>query len=376
MYSSFGFVVVLLCQHVNGLSFPNLKQTRHLVTTHASPNKTPAGSTYCDIEGGSATYNEVIVGDARIITASGCPNHFNACQKKSCTTLTAEAIVVNYTLSIPAYPVLATVSTSTDCETMDIAIALNGVAINGPGSGTGDCSDAITAEGDTFDSGGGHAGTTGHYHYHVPPAEILAVLGDGIAVNGTIPHSVQLGWSYDGFPIYGPYGMNGTAMYPCASNSTLKTASYCLDTCGGWAGELPTIDAFKYRYYFSGPVGNAGCASVVVNGDQGVCQFAGPTSTACCINIVPDPSFYPYTIGCYKGCKYENMATCAGTAGYTYTNATAATSLIAVIQSINGSPTSAPTSAPTSGASSHGHISSFTLVMSAGALALSWLHMV
>lgn len=81
--------------------------------------------------------------------------------------------------------------------------------------------DALAVEVVTFDPGFGHQpGINGQYHYHAEPKALRYQLGDNMqatydSVNHTynytedysnIHHSPILGWSYDGFPIYGPYG--------------------------------------------------------------------------------------------------------------------------------------------------------------------------
>ncbi len=91
----------------------------------------------------------------------------------------------------------------------------------GPG-GSGDgiwLRNAGYGEAQTFDSCLGHQPQSGQYHYHVAPTCLRAQLNDNITVvqsrrNGAIymekpapwTHSPILGWAYDGYPIYGPYG--------------------------------------------------------------------------------------------------------------------------------------------------------------------------
>ncbi|CAN0546072.1 unnamed protein product, partial [Ectocarpus sp. 12 AP-2014] len=59
-------------------------------------------------------------------------------------------------------------------------------------------------EADTLDPCGGHATPTGSYHYHSTAGCLQEQAG---AVVGE--HSPLLGWSYDGFPIYGQLGPGG-----------------------------------------------------------------------------------------------------------------------------------------------------------------------
>ncbi len=79
---------------------------------------------------------------------------------------------------------------------------------------------ATGAEGPVLDSGYGHPAPDGGYHYHANPRALRYQLGDNLTytlgndtyteVTGTLRHSPILGWAYDGYPIYGPYGY-GTA---------------------------------------------------------------------------------------------------------------------------------------------------------------------
>ena len=61
--------------------------------------------------------------------------------------------------------------------------------------------DAYVFEGRTFDAAQGHPQMRGNYHYHSNPIGLREQLGD----TGK-QHSPLLGYAYDGFPIYGPYG--------------------------------------------------------------------------------------------------------------------------------------------------------------------------
>ncbi len=81
--------------------------------------------------------------------------------------------------------------------------------------------DALAVEVVTFDPGFAHQpGANGQYHYHAEPKALRYQLGDNMqATYGGSPnntytytedtsnlhHSPIIGWSFDGFPIYGPY---------------------------------------------------------------------------------------------------------------------------------------------------------------------------
>ena len=80
---------------------------------------------------------------------------------------------------------------------------------------------AMAVEVVTFDNTNGHQPPTGDYHYHASPGALRYQLGDNISFTpGTgsdnagvytedtaqLHHSPILAWSYDGYPVYGPYG--------------------------------------------------------------------------------------------------------------------------------------------------------------------------
>lgn len=72
------------------------------------------------------------------------------------------------------------------------------------------------AEGLTFDPAGAHQPSDGESHHHLNPYALRYELGDHVNYSAvthtyteaaTAPlHSPILGWSFDGYPIYGPYG--------------------------------------------------------------------------------------------------------------------------------------------------------------------------
>jgi hypothetical protein len=96
----------------------------------------------------------------------------------------------------------------------------------GPG-GTGDGiwgRNAAFGELETFDLCNGHQPGSGQYHHHVNPICLRAQLSDNLVLVSTgrlgkqyaekpsgkfttnWTHSPILGWAFDGFPVYGPYG--------------------------------------------------------------------------------------------------------------------------------------------------------------------------
>ena len=93
-----------------------------------------------------------------------------------------------------------------------------GLALTGenPPGGQGGVGDSIwnrttLAEEPAFDEAGGHQPESGEYHHHRNPVALRLQLNDNINADGTEKqgnwtHSPILGWAFDGFPIYGPYG--------------------------------------------------------------------------------------------------------------------------------------------------------------------------
>ena len=326
-----------------------------------------SSGTYCDACGADASYSETIDTSGtyakRTIVSNGCPNHYNYCTGKDTGTCGAvgaegtgtEAYVQSYTFEIPAEPVIATeVDTTPECSTTTIGMALNGVPIYG-GAVSADCDilDVTASDGEwtSFDFCGGHGrclanDCTGDYHCmrwhglntrlgrlcllltcpsHVSqprtgtdhfPASCLetqiGAMSDG--------HSPQIGWSLDGFPVYGPFGHDGKTYGHTSQGCVTDAANgdYCLDECSGLLLEDSTLDNFKYRYYFNGPLSDL---------------VTLPTTP------MPATSDYPFAMKCYKGCTYTDLSAGAakctgGTTGVTsaYT-ATALTGVTAVFES-------------------------------------------
>jgi uncharacterized protein (TIGR03437 family) len=91
-----------------------------------------------------------------------------------------------------------------------------------PGGGSGDgiwTRNAAFGELETFDQCNGHQPGSGQYHHHLNPVCLRAQLNDNVTVvstgrlgtlyaekTGGWTHSPILGWAFDGYPVYGPYG--------------------------------------------------------------------------------------------------------------------------------------------------------------------------
>ena len=142
---------------------------------------------------------------------------------------------VNLSVRIPRNPTVATTNTSLGGG--GVGVMTNGTLLFDPG-------DAQTYnnagtwhrvanffENKTFDIGPGHVApgqgvtpsdsTPGTYHYHIGPTALTAQVDPG---NTGQHHSPIIGFAYDGFPIYGPYGYTN----PANANSPIKllTSSY------------------------------------------------------------------------------------------------------------------------------------------------------
>lgn len=276
----------------------------------ALPGETTTATT-CDACGSTSTYAERIISEgsisdnARVITATGCPHHYNVCTGKDevngCGGVgeegtISEATVQDFKYTIPAYPVfrpnyLNDEDGNLRCYMCEIGVALNGVAIFSGNVrpydellGTCEMLDVHdnTSEWISFDMCGGHANKDGVYHYHTPPSCLIA---DAEARSSTgTGHSAQIGWALDGFPVYGPLYTGGV------------DASTVTDDCGGKEEVLPDVDNFMYRYYMTGPTSDL---------------YSLP-------HVTPSDDQFPYAFDCYAGYTYdEQRSGSTGKPGYT-----------------------------------------------------------
>ena len=114
--------------------------------------------------------------------------------------------------------------------------------------------DAKYGEAVTFDPCNAHQPGSGEYHYHVNPVCLRYQLGDNIQKLGSndltpnytekttgLVHSPILGYAYDGYPIYGPYGYStannaGSGVRRMVSSYALRTDNTTTRTSlPGWA---------------------------------------------------------------------------------------------------------------------------------------------
>jgi len=162
------------------------------------------------------------------------------------------------TSKIPRYPTPVTLANQVADQVGQgpVGVMVNGVTIanlgDGQGYNTADAKDdgvasggipgnkndvwirnATGAEGPILDGGFGHPAPDGGYHYHANPRALRYQLGDNLtytvttnSVSGVrtetytenatnLHHSPIIGWAYDGYPIYGPYGYS-SAMNPAS----------------------------------------------------------------------------------------------------------------------------------------------------------------
>ena len=279
------------------------------------------GGATCAADGGSSVYIETIdvsgSVDVRRIQFSGCPNHESYCTGKpgrSCgdegkTSTLVEGTEQCEEVEVPANPKLNDSSPDPkelDCTMGTIAYALNGVGFfSGAVSYVrgGDCPQLDVSDSEaewiSFDCCTGHSTGDGLYHYHFPPSCLLAQAEADAPMGSTVAngHSPQVGWAQDGFPIYGPYGPEGTLIQNCGSAGA--HATYCQDECGGLEMELDGVDEYKYRYYITGEVGDL----------NSLPSNPKPDSEAL---------YFPYTIRCHRGATVDEYNSLSGTTdGYT-----------------------------------------------------------
>ena len=301
---------------------PHTKRFVRLVmllgTAHAAA---PAGSVKCAADGSSASYSETISTaqgvTKRTIVTNGCPNHESYCTGKPGPAPTCkdegqqgsdtEAVEQDVSVDIPANPILKSSYTAKelDCSMGAIAYALNGIGFYSGAVGydaDGNCPQLDVADPEaewiSFDCCTGHSDYDAAYHYHFPPSCLLAQANKAAPVSDG--HSAQVGWAEDGFPIYGPLGPGGVEIRNCGTSGA--HATYCQDECGGYEGELPGVDNYKYRYYITGKVGDLNTLPSTPMPDS-------------------EELYYPYTIRCYRGCTMSSgisaFKSCVGTDGFT-----------------------------------------------------------
>ena len=130
----------------------------------------------------------------------------------------------------------------------------------GPGGAMGDGvwqRNAAFGELETFDLCNGHQPGTGMYHHHINPVCLRAQLSDNVVAVSTgrlgtqyaeqtanWSHSPILGWAFDGYPVYGPYGysdpMDPTSLTSSESAPVFNCAtSRSVHTLPDWVTPVP-----------------------------------------------------------------------------------------------------------------------------------------
>jgi len=142
------------------------------------------------------------------------------------------------------------------------------------------------------DSKGGNPDSNNIYGYIQPPAYVTGT----IAGYSTTEHSPIIGWAFDGFPIYGPYGYEDRAnasssIVRIESGYSLKTVNR--DSIATGPGGLPTGE-FVEDYEYSTPAQGLD----QYNGRYGVTpEFPGGTYYyVATVDSAGNPA-YPYTVG-------------------------------------------------------------------------------
>jgi len=147
---------------------------------------------------------------------------------------TTNVVSQNLVYQIPRFPSVPEVKVPTPLGA--IGVAVNGVSIFNPSSavtellnGTTYTVNAVFSHEELgIDDGSGHPQEDGIYHYHSDPTFMYTKDPEN--------HSPILGYAFDGFPIYGPYGFIAT------NDKTVKLikSSYKLRTTPRADGSMPT----------------------------------------------------------------------------------------------------------------------------------------
>ena len=261
-------------------------------------------------------------------------------------------------------PLVPTVNTGTKTPTSggNIGIFINGVAMfdfrdgvawssttNAPCGGPGNpaCTgtpswyrDAILAERPGFDCSKGHPGGT-NYHHHQNPSAFdmdLAVLSnvcnlydaDGLYTINIAQHSPLIGFTYDGFPVYGAYGFanaDGTGgITRIKSGYQLRNITVRTHWADGTdVGDGPAVSAtYPLGYYREDYewVSHAGDASYLdIHNGRFCITPEYPAGTYCYFATVDGNhnSAYPYLVGpTYYGNKTGLKVTTVSESTTTY----------------------------------------------------------
>lgn len=224
-----------------------------------------------------------------MISSNAIPNHdFN---DASAEFRASDVMELETILEVPRTPVDGASPTEIELSSYD-GIMLNGVVLDllaagcfGVGDGNIGCGDITTpyrydpmsplASFGT-DEHNAHTQPDGRYHYHGDP---LAMYGEPTSPSGVI------GFAADGYPIYGPYFDDGTAIRAANSGYTLKGG----DRTGGPGG--PHDGTFIDDYEYTGGGDLDECNGMVVDDQYGYYVTGTYPWVLKCFRGSPDPSF-------------------------------------------------------------------------------------
>ena len=200
--------------------------------------------------------NEVsitIVGDKRVITSNGIPDHPTGQfpGPRNPNTISEQ----NQSFQVPAAPEIAPQTTPLGMHPFGVAV--NGVVLD-PGAAewwnrdrfSGWQYEPLSGVIDLgTDQSNAHVQPTGAYHYHGIPNELIQNL------TGGRPQMVLIGWAADGFPIYGEWGYSDPT--DPESGLTLLASSYAVKQGTRPSGPGGTYDgSFVEDYEYVAGLGN------------------------------------------------------------------------------------------------------------------------
>ena len=173
---------------------------------------------------------------------------------------------------------------------------------------------ALAVEQVTFDPGFAHQpGNNGQYHYHAEPKALRYQLGDNMVVsnnavsqavtyvenltNTNLQHSPILGWCFDGYPIYGPYGYSVTND-PRSAISRMRTGFVLRDGSNGTQNlnDLGRKTLPKWAAVAEGVSNPTGTNPLTLSNSAW-----GPATTYVTTNVNGPPGTNYYTLGRYVG---------------------------------------------------------------------------
>lgn len=194
---------------------------------------------YADVQKVEASTNWVYVKTTGLSSHLMGPWHFNAAKTNLFTNLPLHLSAIDRFPRVPTVNATKTINYLGSqgrwvngvgfFNMLDGAFYANGAETQDGGQGVQTAywvRNAMFVEVVTFDNSNGHQPPSGAYHYHATPGGLRYQLGDNVSFvpGGTdnagtyvekttnLHHSPILGWSYDGFPCYGPYGYDNPSV--------------------------------------------------------------------------------------------------------------------------------------------------------------------